>query len=565
MKTAIMKLKRHKSLGPDKIPNEIFIEANTETRQILKQLLEKAHKEETIPKAWEEGEIIRLYKGKGQKGKCSNEMGITLASNVGKVYERIINERVRQQVRITKAQAGGKSGCATVDHLTVLKQTIQEINDKGHTAYIIFLDVQKAYDKAWLDAIHALHMNKNLRMIKRINSNLTARIQTRYGLTRKINIKDSIRQGGVLSVIEYATLIDEIAKELKQRNLGLPTKQNFNLDSLLWMDDVCLIHHALDELQKILNVTNHVAKKYHIQFGAAKCKVVKNGKGKKSALKLNGEILEEVPSYKYLGEIINNKGNLSDQIAEISKKVKGATTRILAEAGNKEFKGIKMRAIWQMVETIIIPILTYACESWKLTKEEKSKLQTIFNDAINTILYLPKGTPTTIILSETGNLPVEHIIIKKQLLQAKRIDEMKDEALIKDATKQEQSSWRNMIDEIADEYHVKEIMGITKKKTLKTLIQKEIEAKINENLENEAEAKTKVKHWRVRRQDAKVGIRPKYMDQLTRKQCNAILKTRASMITAKANYKKGQDNNLDCRFCRMEPETQIHILQECLE
>ena len=85
----------------------------------------------------------------------------------------------------------------------------------------------------------------------------------------------------------------------------------------------------------------------------------------------------------------------------------------------------------------------------------KSKLQTIFNDAIKTILYLPKGTPTTIILSETGNLPVEHIIIKKQLLQAKRIDEMKDEALIKDATKQEQSSWRNMIDEIADKYHVK--------------------------------------------------------------------------------------------------------------
>ena len=25
----------------------------------------------------------------------------------------------------------------------------------------------------------------------------------------------------------------------------------------------------------------------------------------------------------------------------------------------------------------------------------------------------PKGTPTTIILSETGNLPVEHIIKKK--------------------------------------------------------------------------------------------------------------------------------------------------------
>ena len=83
------------------------------------------------------------------------------------------------------------------------------------------------------------------------------------------------------------------------------------------MDDVCLIHHDIEELQKIFIVRNHVANKYHIQFGAAKCKVVKNGKGIKSTLKLNGDILEEVPSYKYLGEIINSKGNLSDQIAEI--------------------------------------------------------------------------------------------------------------------------------------------------------------------------------------------------------------------------------------------------------
>ena len=169
----------------------------------------------------------------------------------------------------------GKTGCSTVDHLIVLKQTIEEIRAIGLTTYILFLDVQKAFDKAWLDAIiYALHQNsvegKQLRMIKNLISNLTARIQTRYGLTRKIKIKDSIRQGGILSVIEYATLIDEIAKELKQ-HLDYVTKRNITLDSL-WMDDVCLIHHNLEELQHILDTTNHVANKYHIQFGAASAK-----------------------------------------------------------------------------------------------------------------------------------------------------------------------------------------------------------------------------------------------------------------------------------------------------
>ena len=53
---------------------------------------------------------------------------------------------------------------------------------------------------------------KNWRIAREINSNLTATIKTKFGSTRMIKIKDSIRQGGVLSVIEYANLIDEIAK-----------------------------------------------------------------------------------------------------------------------------------------------------------------------------------------------------------------------------------------------------------------------------------------------------------------------------------------------------------------
>ena len=105
MNVAIKKLKRNKSLGPDKIPNEIFIEANKETRKVLKEILEKVHKEEEIPRCWEEGEIIRLYKGKGLKRKCSNERGITLSSNVGKLYERIINERVKKTSHDNKSSS----------------------------------------------------------------------------------------------------------------------------------------------------------------------------------------------------------------------------------------------------------------------------------------------------------------------------------------------------------------------------------------------------------------------------------------------------------------------------
>ena len=53
MEMVIKKLKRNKSLGPDKLPNEIFIEVNNEKKKLLKTLIENIHATEDIPQSWE--------------------------------------------------------------------------------------------------------------------------------------------------------------------------------------------------------------------------------------------------------------------------------------------------------------------------------------------------------------------------------------------------------------------------------------------------------------------------------------------------------------------------------
>ena len=58
--------------------------------------MNKVYDREVIPKQWQQGNIIRLYKGKGTKGKCSAERGITLASNTGKLFDRLINNRIKK-------------------------------------------------------------------------------------------------------------------------------------------------------------------------------------------------------------------------------------------------------------------------------------------------------------------------------------------------------------------------------------------------------------------------------------------------------------------------------------
>ena len=95
--TVIKTLKRKKSLGPDDIPNETFIEANKKTRDIFREAFNRIHVKEEIPESWQVGHILRLYKGKGTKGKCSSERGITLAKqprkSIWKNHQRKSKER----------------------------------------------------------------------------------------------------------------------------------------------------------------------------------------------------------------------------------------------------------------------------------------------------------------------------------------------------------------------------------------------------------------------------------------------------------------------------------------
>ena len=138
LNTAIKALERGKATGPDEIPNEALIEANNTIRKKILRIFKRIYEKEETPDEWKEGTIIRIYKGKGTKGQCANERGITLSSNLGKLYERIINNKIQQIIEMTEAQGGGRRGAATVDHLKIHQQ-IHTRDEKGKKRCIYYI------------------------------------------------------------------------------------------------------------------------------------------------------------------------------------------------------------------------------------------------------------------------------------------------------------------------------------------------------------------------------------------------------------------------------------------
>ena len=568
MTKAIKSLKRGKGRGPDAIPNEVLIESDTITREVHRKMMNHVLAASEVPEQWKDGNLKRIYKGKGVKGKCSNERGITLASNVGKIFERLINNRVTQRIDITDAQAGGTKNRATTDHILILKEIANITKTRKKPLTLVFLDVTKAYDKAWLDGIMYVLQKRGIKtklwkIIKDLNTNLTTSINTKHGKTRKIKITDSIRQGGVLSVTLYALMMDETNKALKQTNLGIEIPgSGTKIPCLLWMDDVVLLEETEKRIQRALEITNHTSLKYHIEYGMPKTKYLTVGrKTKEMKLMLGNQQIQETEKYTYLGEINNNKMTMSNQIESISRKTEAAYQTLMAITGDREFKGIRMASIWRLVSTCIIPIITYASETWNLTKSEKKKLNQELDKIIKRILMTPHSTPREALYMETGLLDVETIADSKRLNMKARLNRNRSEMMEK-VLKHPGCQWEQENKKIIEKYRINnEDLKGTKYAT-KNKIRKKIFEGFKTRICETSNNKSKMKYYEESKTEWSPGNRAKYMDELNRKQVSYVFKARTRMIKVRGNFKNG-NSDLTCRACKKDLETQDHVLETC--
>ncbi len=70
--------------------------------------MEKIQKKGEVPEDWKRAIIVPLYKGKGGRSEFSSYRGISLLSVAGKVYGRILTERLMEvtEGKVSEEQGG---------------------------------------------------------------------------------------------------------------------------------------------------------------------------------------------------------------------------------------------------------------------------------------------------------------------------------------------------------------------------------------------------------------------------------------------------------------------------
>ena len=125
---AINQLKLGKSGGPDNVLNEFFRYGTDVLMPYLYKLFNTVFDKGYFPEKWTDGFIVPLHK-KGSKAEVENYRGITLLSTFGKLFTRILNNRLNEWAETyhvyIEAQAGFRRQMGTIDNVFVLHGLIK--------------------------------------------------------------------------------------------------------------------------------------------------------------------------------------------------------------------------------------------------------------------------------------------------------------------------------------------------------------------------------------------------------------------------------------------------------
>jgi hypothetical protein len=416
VENAIKLLPNKKSPGIDGIINEIIKQSQMILAPLLCRLYNVVLSTGVYPNEWANAIIIPIHK-KGNVNEPSNYRGIALLSNIGKLFSKIINNRIVawsiENGKMFEEQAGFTKGKSTVDHIFVLESVIRKyLSKKGGRFYTVFVDFSKAFDtvphmhlfyRLITEGVHGRVLN----VLTDMYSKLKSCIQSDEKLTKLFECIVGTRQGCMLSPFLFIFYLNQLIKMSISNNCpGIHVNDDFpNLTMLLYADDLVLLGDQPGRVQRLLNVLSEYCNKWGLKVNLDKTRamIFRNGGiiSRHEKFYLNGVEIESCSYYKYLGLIMSTRLSWSPAQQTLSSQALKAM-HLVTHVNYKCNFSFKVSD--KLFDTCIIPMITYGSEIWGLNVHKD--IEHVQNKFYRKVLGVGSKTPSVAILGECGRLKV---------------------------------------------------------------------------------------------------------------------------------------------------------------
>ena len=225
VRTWLRKMKKGKAQGSDDVPMEAWITLSNKGVEFLVNFFNKLLRGEKMPDKWRRSVLVSLCKGKKDIKECGNYWGIKLMSHTMKLWERIIEARLRKKVTIAEQQFGFMPGRSTTDAIFCLRMLLEKWTEGQKAVHCAFIDLEKAYDrvpreKLWECLLLAETSECYIKIIKNTYDGARTTARSAAGLTKEFKIGVGLHQGSALTPFLFAIIIDRLTEDIARMHQG---------------------------------------------------------------------------------------------------------------------------------------------------------------------------------------------------------------------------------------------------------------------------------------------------------------------------------------------------------
>ncbi|KAK3507513.1 hypothetical protein QTP70_028066 [Hemibagrus guttatus] len=368
VRKALKRMKSGKAVGPDDIPVEVWKCLGEAAVEFLTSLFNRVLESERMPEEWRRSVLVPIFKNKGDVQSCSNYRGIKLMSHTMKLWERVVEARLRKVVEICEQQYGFMPRKSTTDAIFALRILMEKYRDGQRELHCVFVDLEKAYDRVpreelWYCMRKSGVAEKYVRVVQDMYERSRTVVRCAVGQTEEFNVEVGLHQGSALSPFLFAIVMDQLSEEVRQESPW----------TMMFADDIVICSESREQVEESLERWRFALERRGMKISRSKteymCVNEREGSG---TVRLQGEEVKKVQDFKYLGSTVQSNGECGK---EVKKRVQAGWNGWRKVSGVLCDRKISGRIKGKVYRTVVRAAMLYGLETVSLRKRQESELE----------------------------------------------------------------------------------------------------------------------------------------------------------------------------------------------